>query len=312
MKCEVLSKYKNKRSYYGLANYNGIKVFFKKFDDKNEIIREIKGHSLIKDYYNIPNIIDYYNNIVFYEYEEELINNTLYDNLFINNGNIDYYKIILPIKKSLNNIKLLDEDSLENTKFFKKRIYLLNKYINDNSFIDYKFLLDELLENIMKNKKLYSIITQGDPTLTNISANGLYTDFENSGYNSIVGEISIFVIALLTHGAYFYPKYNSEVYKIRPSFKVSTSINKKNIELLELYLNSIKEKLNDEIIKQLNQYLKYYLCFRIITPIDITKMSIKDRNLIFKMLKIFINVNDIDTLIKIIKNWDLSFIKDNL
>lgn len=301
---EILSRYKNKKCFYGVAIYNDKKIFYKEFDSHDDKEKELKGYFLICNYYNVPKIINTYENIIMYEYKEELLNETIYEYLYLDNLNINMDSILKQYENSLSNVQMLDEKELSNYKFFAKRKEMIENYIT--KIPNEKNNLNRILEIIVEPKILSAFISQGDPTDTNIGVNGLFTDFENGGYNSVVGEISIFLVSILTHGSYFYPKYNSNVYEIRPKYKVCTRISDKNKKILISYLNMIKNKLNcDEI----NKYLKYYICFRFLTPIDILKMNVKDRNIIFKLINMFLKTKNIDDILKLIEEWDVCFIE---
>lgn len=309
---KTLTRYQNKKCFYGLGIYNRKKVFYKQFASHDYLEKELNGYSIVKEFYHVPTLINYDNNTVLYEYKKELIYNTLYEYLYFGKKNIDVNSILNQYQNSLINLKKCKENKLCNYNFFAKRSDMINEYLMNTNDLEFKNILEETLEVICKDKSLYAFISQGDPTDTNISVNGYFTDFENGGYNSIVGEISILLISLLTHGSYFYPKYNSKVYTIRANYKVSTKISDKNINLILAYLNMIKTSLNERVINEINKYLKYYICFRLLTPISILKMEDNDRKMIIKLVKKFYQINSLDDLINTVNNWDICYIKNNL
>ena len=122
--------------------------------------------------------------------------------------------------------------------------------------------------------------------------------------------ICLKLIFLLNSLIYFYPKYNSKVYKIRSHYKVNLKISSKNINIIVSYLNMIKNIVNGDIINEINKYLKYYICFRLLTPIDVSKMEEIDQKIIFSLFKLFYKVNSIDELISLITNWDVCYISN--
>ena len=209
---------------------------------------------------------------------------------------------------------------LKNLKFTEEDIeYLRSKEMFCEEFLQYlkdltlpkelKDILKEIIRILNKPKTLSSIISLGDPTDTNISSFGLFTDFENAGFNSVVGEIAILFSSVITHGGYFYPKYNQDVYFLRskilncyqqykPNLFFDIPIKKKEFLLAYLtFLNQLKE-----IREDANKYLKYYLCMRMLSPISLFLMSYEDYNLaLFYVYYIYHNVNSLSDLIKLVK-----------
>jgi hypothetical protein len=306
----TLTKYQNKKCFYGIGIYKRRKVFYKEFESLSFLDKELNGYNIVKDFYNVPKLVGSYDNTILYEYKKDLVSNTLYEYLYFNKKNIKTNLILNQYKNSLLNIKKYNETKLCNYTFFAKRKDMIEDYLLNINDIKFKNILKDMLDNICKNKSLYSFISQGDPTDTNISTKGCFTDFENGGYNSIVGEISIFLVSLLTHGAYFYPKYNSKVYKIRDEYQVNRKISDKNIKFILSYLNMIKNTVDKKVINELDKYLKYYICFRLLTPINIINMEEIDKKIIINLVKDFYQVNSLDELIELINNWNISYIED--
>ena len=295
-----LSRYENKKCVYGLGLYKGKKIFYKTLSDG--IKDEIKNYNLVNKYYKIPKIISYSHNTILYEYREEFINKAIYDYLYrYDKLYINYESILNGYKESLKNIKCINEAKLKNNLFYKKRADILDRYINNENYSKYKHIFIDVKNKILKSKKLYSFISQGDPCDTNITVNGLFCDFETSGYNSVVGEIAIFVISILSHGAYIYPKYNSKAYNIKFSGKAKNKVSDKNTKLLVKYLEFYKNNLNENVMKELDKYLKYYICFRIVTPIDLDIMDKKDRNNLLNELNKFYSTKSFNQIIETIK-----------
>ena len=306
----IISRYQNKKCFYGLGIYNDEKIFFKEFNLISDLEKEIDGYNIVKKYYRVPKLITKYDNTIIYEYKDELINSTLYEYLYYDVSNINLNNILNQYKNSLKDIKRINEDELCNDKFYKKRINMIDNYSTLIDNLDIKEHIKKVIFEISQDKTLHAFISQGDPTDTNISTDGCFTDFENGGYNSLVGEIAIFLISILTHGGYFYPKYNSKVYMIRSNYKVNLKISSKNINIIVSYLDMIKSIVNKDIINEINKYLKYYICFRLLTPIDVSKMDEIDQEIIFSLFELFYEVNSIDELISLITNWDVCYINN--
>ena len=298
----ILSKHKNKKCQYGLCLYKDKKAFYKTVFTNIE--NEIKGYELVSKYFQVPKLICYNENMILYEYIEDFLDKSLYDYLYINPKlHIDYPLILNQYKESLKHIKQVEEQELKNDLFYQQRVSILEKYSKNPEYQDYQDLFLTIKDKISKKKKLHAFVSQGDPTDTNITTTGIFCDFENGGYNSIVGELAIFIISILSHGAWIYPKYNSKVYCIKKSKQKNLNITDKNIELILNYLEFFKTNLNDQVIKELNEYLKYYICFRILTPIDIDSMDKKDKMLILKELSLFYQTKNLEEIIQMIRGW---------
>ena len=294
-KFRKLSEFQNKKCTFGIGLYKGEKIFYKTIF--NGLKNELEGYKLVSKYYRVPKIINYSHDMIIYEYLKNFTDKTLYDYLYINNKLvINYKKIFNSYKRSLKNIISLNENDLKNNLFYKKRLYQIDVYINDNSYKKYLPILLDIKKHIESEKKLYSFVSQGDPTDTNITVDGEFCDFENGGYNSLVGEIAIFIVSILFFGGCIYPKYNSNAYKIRDKWKISKP-NEKNIELLLKYLKMFRENLDENVIQELDRYLKYYICFRLLTPINVSIMSKSDQKIIIKNLLDFYNLKNFDEII---------------
>lgn len=310
--------YETNKSIYGVIEINGCNFFYKKL--KVNYQDEITGYDIVSKSYNVPKRINTKDNEIIYEYKEELINNTLHEYIYLDNTDkVDFDVITKQIKKNYLNRVIINENECKNICFFKNRVSILEKYKIDELFKrDYYYkgqkynpskILDEIIEILCKDKMLTSFITPGDPTDTNISVNGLFTDFENGGYNSVIGEIAISFASFITHGCYFYPKYHKDAYLIRPYIlnnylkyepkyyngEIVFSCNKKAYEVFKNFLNIYIELDKEEV----NKYLKYYICMRMLTPIDLLKMEDKDKLYIISyLIFIYHNISSINDIIK--------------
>ena len=262
--------YKNSKSCFGIKTISNKKYFYKKTKNIN---KEIEGFNEVNQIYKVPKIAYCNNDEILYEYKKELEDKTIHEYLY-------------------------------------NKEYLL------------KDIILEIKENLEKDKKLKGILTLGDPTDTNISISGIFTDFECAGYNSIVGEIAILFASLTTHGSYFYPKYNKNAYVLRTNLLFNYqkykqdivsfndpdgkcilipkfTILKKNKKVLLRFLKFYNKYFKNDL--EINKYLKYYICMRILTPIDIEKMDEYDTHVIISLLiYLYENCTDINSLIKII------------
>lgn len=322
-------KIETTKGEFGFCKYNGRRCFYKIVDN---VSIEIKRYKMLSNFYKVPKLINSFDNVIIYELIDSLVNCTVHEYLYNDNINFDINNILKQYKKNMETIYLISEDKLINKKFFIDRVDYLKKYLNDKIFnkiyiYNYKEyniykILNETIDNISSNKELYSFITNGDPTDTNISVDGFFSDYECAGFNSIVGEIAIFVISILSHGSYFYPKYNKSVYALRPFIlkeynKFKMVINRrnnkidgkikilfKNKKLILDYLEFYNDILNNNIKDNVNKYLKYYLIMRVLTPIDVLKMDESDINTIVFLVIIFSEINSINELIELVSECE--------
>lgn len=323
-------KIETSKGEFGFCKYNGRRCFYKIVDN---VSIEIKRYKMLSNYYKVPKLINSFDNAIIYELIDSLVNCTIHEYLYNDNINFDINNILKQYKKNMETIYLISEDKLINKKFYIDRVDYLKKYLNDKIFnkiyiYNYKEyniykILNETIDNISSNKELYSFITNGDPTDTNISIDGYFSDYECAGFNSIVGEIAIFVISILSHGSYFYPKYNKNVYTLRPfilkeynKFKIvinrrnnkidgNVRIPFKNKKLLLDYLEFYNDILNENIKENINKYLKYYLIMRVLTPINVLEIDESDINTIVFLVIIFSEVNSINDLIDLVTKCEL-------
>ncbi len=324
----ILRYYNTSKTVIGICLYNNQKCFFKFVNNAYEELRRV---SLLEQIYKVPKVIDTINNtIIIYEYLEDFksatLNDYLYNNVKCTNLNqiFNQYKIAIE-----NTICLFTESYSQSYKYFQNRVGYLYEYIDkipyryivfNNKQFDIKLIFKEILQKIMKNKKIHMIISQGDPTDTNITITGYFTDFENAGLNSLLSEFSILFVSLFSHGRYFYPKYNEQAYVINKSIldrfdnykiKVNYYIEKEYIYVNNIHFNlpnknkQIILKLIDVYINNLNykkyksdfKYLKYYICMRLLTPVNILLMDIDDKiSILILMVLCYDKINDLETL----------------
>ncbi len=330
---KIENTYLTSKTMIGICKYNCKKYFFK---IKNiNCPSEIDNYKFIKDDYKVSKTAIVINNMIIYDYIDSFKNKTINDYLYGNNELlVSTYKIFGQYKNSIiKSLKILNEDNCENNIFFKKRIQTIKdnlKKMDFDSFIinkkeyDVKKILIDIIKKISMTKQLFSFLSQGDPTDTNIAIDGYITDFEVAGYNHIVGEIAIFFVSLFSHGRYFYPKYNKSAYIINKAIindyeKYKININycerKDTVYIKNIFLNipqKNKKLLYDYIriflnCKFYNKYsndfklLKYYICMRLLTPISIDKMDKDDKiTILCLVIIIYSEVEKLEDLIKII------------
>lgn len=333
-KIKILKTYNTSKTQIGICLYNDKKHFFKSYDDNEAINYEAINYEAIKKYYKVSKFAIKYENKIIYEYIKDFKNNTLNDYLYGNNKKINFDFISAQYTKSINNtLKIKNENDCKSKKYFSDRVQKIKEYIPlldyNNLIIDgkdynIKDIINNIAKQIEKNKKLYAFISQGDPTDTNITTSGYFTDFENGGYNTLLSEFAIIFVSLYSHGRYFYPKYNEKAYVIN-----KTIINKFNdykidvdyqIDNKEIYINNIDIKLplknkktilefidiylnnpNYSIYEKNFNLIKYYICMRLLTPLNINLFNEEDRITILTLLiYIYTNVNNLTTLKELI------------
>lgn len=332
---EMLNKheyeYKNTKSIFGVKIIANKKYFYKKTKNIN---KEIFGFNEVNQIYDVPKIVYCDNDEIVYEYQQDLETRTIHEYLYNKKPiYINYHKIFRQYKKSINSLIIQEESLYRNSDFFLKRVSQLEKYLKlpqidktyifENEEYSLKNIILDIKNFIEKDKKIKGILTLGDPTDTNISVSGIFTDLECAGYNSIIGEIAILFISLTTHGSYFYPKYNGNAYILRTNLLFNYpkyqqllvyfdnpdnkcillpkfTILKKNKKVLLKFLKFYNRHFKDDM--EISKYLKYYICMRILTPLDITKMDDYDQKTIASLIIYFYKYcTDIKSLIRIVK-----------
>ena len=327
MKKSIL--YKTKKTEYGVTELDNIKCFYKKSD---YIDQELNGYNMIKDLYNVPSIIKRDIDVIYYEYKKELYKNTLHDcfyNKFIYHLNID--KILSQYEINLRNIVMIDEKDSRNSIYFKGKVNELKHIAKDDIiYVKFKYreniicvkdIIKETIAFLSHPKIVYAFLSQGNPTDTNISINGVIGDFESAGYNSILGEISICLVSFLTHGSYFYPKYLKENYQHRKKmvykyykYEPKISYNRKheyivlnsvmfniprgNKKFLKKYLEMYNNILKYDQKEELNKYLKYYLIIKLFTSLKFEHLQRDDKFYILSYIVYFyLSVYSLDDII---------------
>lgn len=320
-----------------IGQYNDKKIFMKLCLDANE---KLQKYNLIKNFYKVSKIAIMHNNYIIYDYIKDFENKTINDYLYGKETYIDLNSITSQYSNSLDKtLKIKKEFECESKRYFRDRTNMLNNYINfldfnviilDDIRYDIKGILMEILDVIKKNKKMYSYITQGDPTDTNITTTGYFTDFENAGYNTIVSELSIIFVSLFSHGSYYYPKYNIKAYssnkniltkykkhKIQIEYekkedviyikKINYKVQNKSKKIIDSFIDLYLNNKNYYQYKDDFQFLKYYICMRLLTPINLLEMCEDDQITILTLVvQIYIKISDLNSLKKFMEGTNES------
>lgn len=265
----VLEPSVTKKGVYGLQYSQSGLLFFKdniKYLEDDQDFFKKPGFN-----YSPVLLIDKDAHTSYYEFDEDLYCNTLYDTLYF--GGKYWYlrrKWFKSLEKGMTvNYKLMNIKDTMSKKFFLDRLDLLKK---SYKYTNYKFLLEDAY-NFIENIDRYSFrtyISNGDLTDTNICLNGKICDTECFGYNVVICDLAIFFMSII-YGRWIYPKYNSQAYKfrknkiIKPDFKVS----KRQYDILKKIIS---------LVKPIEfEYFKKLLIMRLVTPISMENVTPADR-----------------------------------
>ena len=179
-----------------------------------------------------------------------------------------------------------------------------------------KELIVKAKEDLSPQKKRYFVVSQGDPTETNLSVNGTFFDFETGGYNSLVQDLAIFSCYNYFGGHYVAPKYSSldfyleaedvnrfiatvsarvdideqnKVLKTQAEFKPPSLKSTIFRQFIDYVVRPIEEGISQEDQELLVEQLKSAILLRIIGVKDILKFSEKDLVLFLGFIGHFCN-----------------------
>lgn len=325
---KIIKKVVTNKSEIGILIYKNKKYFYKK--SGSNTYNEEKYYGLLKKFYKVPKKRIGISNYILYSYMR-LFRFFSIHNYLINSINIIYSSEIFKkydVALNKTHCKKFFYDTA-NAKFYFERIYEIENIKKNINFryiyfkqkkIDIIQLLDDLKANLqkLKNEKVHCFLTQGDPTDTNLGVFGDMVDFEVSGYNSIISEIAIALVSFITHGSYYYVKYNPKAYSFHSKkinqklfvidYKIHKDmviindfhmcIPKKNIkvtlDMLKMYINNY----NYNFFKNDMFFLKYLIAMRLITPISVINMEKKDAIIIFILLDyVFKKANNLENIV---------------
>ena len=89
----------------------------------------------------------------------------------------------------------------------------------------------------------------------------LWYYFINLWYNSLVGEIAIFIASILTHGSRIYPKYNKNAYMIKNVDSTNYKLTEKcEFDIIDA-INNMEE--SKESIIKFSSYLLDFIAYMI-------------------------------------------------
>ena len=300
--------------------------FFYKILNINDYHRELKGYKMVKNYYQVENLLINISNektgILIYEYDEDIGDDKgLLVDYFASKKKLDktFYDII-DIYKKVFNATLIYTETTSCDIFYKDRVNSrLNKFYNDdflekysknekiifngnNIIINLKSIKKELEKYYSENKKYWSIISQCDPTDLNITIKGKMIDYLGGGQNPVMAEFAMFVWQNICIGNYLAIKYNSK-YFINHKKIISTiddvefnNINNtlfhfiRNIRLESIiyYIDELLIPLMAEIdYKDWYNDLKNFIGIKTLTIFDLNIMEEKDIYLSLCYLHIF-------------------------
>ena len=193
-------------------------------------------------------------------------------------------------------------------KFFKNRINsrLINWYneeklftysvnINNISNIKTSKIIDETIKYFSNNHSLECSLTQGDPNTLNMGIKPIFFDFSTSGYNPIIGELSVIFYSVLIADAYFCPKYHEKSYfnhngvfdnidKFRTNLKYEICDEEEKITIrTDIRTSKIRKYFIEKYIAMLEELninvgreIIYFLVMRILCVFDIRTMEEHD------------------------------------
>ena len=188
-------------------------------------------------------------------------------------------------------------------------------------------LIDTSRIDLSPDKERVFILSQGDPTETNMTLSGKFFDFETAGYNSVVQDIAIFVYHNYISGHYLVPKYSmtetleemkqrdateySKVVKFADGIDVTSKIDKPlqrmdinfNIPRSEIkkriflqYLNNVvkrvEQTMSSDMQKKLVHELQSAILLRIIGVKDLRRLDEKDMLLSLALANHFAQPDD--------------------
>lgn len=277
----ILSVSKSKKHTYGVCLINGKKYFFK----ENAIYEEEKYNILRENNYVVPKLLFKEDNISYYEYDEDLYSNTLYDLLYFKDLSLNEVEIYFnTLEKRIFACKKISKiDDTNSYNFFNKRINHLDK-IGD--------LSSNIIKYFQRNCYLRSYISNGDLTDTNICLNGKVCDAENAGNNLVSADLGIFFVSIL-YGSWIYPKYHKEAYDFRVNKikEVSSSLNIKQMFILNKIISLVKKL---DLIDQ--EYFKVFLLFRLLSPITFDRLDFLDKIKVQTLFKKILDSKELEEL----------------
>lgn len=313
------------KNSFGICKINRKKYFYKTFHHSEDYQNEIDCYDVIDGKIKAPRRFFLLENekTIIYELIKNINRKNLHHYLYtsLKKPNIRFldYMQVLPIKR--------EEHLCKNTKFFRQRVAIIDSYLkgidllNRKIFVggnefDLRKILKETKQKIIEEKLLTTILSQGDPIDLNLLNDGTVVDFETAGENSLIGEIAIFINNILINGYYFFIKYAKSDYKnylkdykknkknLKCRYEMSSDIvninfevfvPKKNRFLINDYIDYFQSRLSVDEKREIDNYIKYYLIFRFISPKNWFEFSEEDLISTFALICItYKNISSID------------------
>lgn len=290
----VLEPSVTKKGTYGINHCQDGMVFYK--DNIKYLNDDQDFFKKVNFIYSPLALLDKKKSISYYEFDEDLYKNTLYDALYFNGK---YWhmknKWFKTLEKSMiDNYRIMSMNETKSKKFFIDRVSEISKSkkVSKNSFI-----LDDV-EDFIKGIDDYAFrtyISNGDLTDTNICLNNKICDTECFGYNVIISDLAIFFVSMI-YGRWIYPKYNYVAYRFRKNKIVDAklSIGRRQEYMLNRIIHLVKPV---EF-----EYFKKLLIMRLVTPISMDTLEEQDRILVDGLIRT-VYMSNINNLIKNIKKY---------
>ena len=285
----ILEPSVTKKGIYGLQYCQNGLIFFK---DNIKYLEDDQDFFKKSEFsYSPVLLIDKDEHTSYYEFDEDLYCNTLYDTLYFG-GRYWHFRRrwFKTLEKGMSiNYKLMNMNDTNSKKFFIDRVELIKKSFK---YTNYEFILEDVY-NFIKGIDRYSFrtyISNGDLTDTNICLNNKICDTECFGYNVVICDLAIFFISIL-FGRWIYPKYNSQAYKFRKNkiIKAEFKISRRQLDILNRIM---------KLVKPIEfEYFKKLLIMRLVTPISMEDIEEHDRIKIDEIMLV-ISLSNINNLVK--------------
>jgi hypothetical protein len=160
-------------------------------------------------------------------------------------------------------------------------------------------VLHDLRQYFLGTEECTAAVTQGDPTELNLGVPLMWFDFDNAGYNSVLGEWANFLWYVYILGGYAVPKYAPRLFRDHPCvlplvqsraprlktgrhggaifIDYAVDVGHPRRVLLSRYLKLLIEPVSKVFdMEQWESDIRYYLALRIIGVYDIFKFQPQD------------------------------------
>ncbi len=303
---QIKSSNQSAKNTYGIIAIDGVDRFYKQFDNEVDYVTELTHYRAVKDVLQVPHLVacDRKKRLLVYEEVKDISVKTLHYRLY-NDGTADYNYL----NYGYDRLSLVRARDCINSKFFYDRIHKIDECLENLPILQKSFVINGKQYNLAKimrdikcrlsqNRRVPSVISQGDPIDLNILSCGKVIDLETAGRNSLVGDVAILINNLMINGYYFFIKYAKSDYRNYmadyeknkdavyvnydiQSDKVVVNINLHIPNCNKKYLLGLMDKLRTmysrSVLRQVDRDLPYYLAFRMITPKNVLEMEEADQ-----------------------------------